>query len=92
MPKLGGAGRLGAARRGGGATELERRGGKGMDLTCGPHVSAREEREGESGEGHNPEGKAYSTGYTKGTWAAWARDMWGGLGRHAVNWASWARS
>jgi hypothetical protein len=52
-------------RRGGNAAGLGWCRGKGTDLTCGPRVSVREEREGESGGRHNPEGKAHSTKYAK---------------------------
>jgi hypothetical protein len=40
MPKLGSEGRPGAVRGSGGIAGLGRRGGKGMDLTCGAHMSA----------------------------------------------------
>jgi hypothetical protein len=71
--------------------ERRRRGRKGMDLTCGPHMLMREEREDESGEGRNPKGKAYSTEYAKGMRTAWDGEgdngVRGGAGWCRKNWA-----
>jgi hypothetical protein len=64
---------------------------EGTDITCGACVSVREEREGESGQWCNIEGKAYSIEYAKGAWATWAGEGCSGLRRGAsrreANWS-----